>query len=166
MPVLDTNSLPFHTQWNFSPDSQSFDMPDSIAEVLGYRDVEQQVESFLIAGTRLDAFRSGYYDDDLVGPGEDLIDIDLPVGREPYADFSDVQEAVNKFSDHWKETTSRATKEREAKIASDATELEKLRAEAKVRETSRPRSLNENVNNANPAHGADSGSSPLPTPSG
>jgi hypothetical protein len=166
MPLLDSSNLPFHTQWNFVPDSPDFDTGESIADTLGYRDVEQQVESFLIAGSRLDAFRSGYYDDELIGPGEDLIDIELPVGREPYADFADVQESVNKFSDYWKETTTRATKEREAKIAADAGELEKLRAEAKVRETSRPRSPNENVNNANPAHGADSGSSPFPTPSG
>jgi hypothetical protein len=167
MPIFDRKTdLPFNTQWNFVPDSPDVNPGESIAETLGYRDVEQQVESFLIAGTRLDAFRSGYYDDDLVGPGEDLIDIELPVGREPYSDFSDVQESVNKFSDHWRETTARATKEREAKIAADTGELEKLRAEAKIRETSRPRSLNENVNNANPAHGADPGSSPLPTPSG
>lgn len=127
--------MEFNTQWNYHPEEPPPDISDHLCDSLGYRGVKEQVESFIIAGQRLDAFRSGYYDDDFVAPGENLLDLDLPIGREPYTDFSDVQQKVNAFSEHVKQATEKAHKARESAIASDINELHKLRKEASDRLT-------------------------------
>lgn len=40
----------------------------SSVDSLGYRTTKEQVESFILAGARLDAFRAGFYDSDLIDP--------------------------------------------------------------------------------------------------
>jgi hypothetical protein len=130
----------FLTQWNHpspEPSLKQEDLGESLCESLGYRGVKEQVEAFTVSGARLDAFRSGYYDEDFVSDGEDIMDIEMPIGREPYTDFSDVQSQVNAFSESYQARTRAAQLERDKKIAQDASELERLRSEAKVRLTSR-----------------------------
>lgn len=127
--------MTFYTQWDYHPSTPEPNQAEDCSDSLGYRGVKEQVESFIIAGQRLDAFRSGYYDDDFIAPGENLLDLELPIGREPYTDFSDVQEKVNVFSEHVKQATQKAHKAREEAIASDITELHKLRKEASERLT-------------------------------
>lgn len=126
-------------------------------DALGYRSVQQQVESFLVAGERLDAFRAGYYDDDFVSDGSDLVDIDLPVGREPYGDFSDTQARVNQFSDYWRDKVYAAQKEQNARVASDAAELAKLRESSRVRISTTPRVSAQGVADGSPS------AEPVPT---
>ena len=77
-------------------------------DTLGYRSVKDQVESFMVAGVRIDAFRSGYYDSDFLGQGESIEDLNVPLYRQPYTDFADVQRAVNDFSDLYKRRVSEA----------------------------------------------------------
>lgn len=122
----------------------------TICNTLGYRSVKDQIEAFTIAGARLDAFRAGYFDDDFIGRGEDIMDIDLPPGREPYSDFADVQQAINTFSDKVESQTREAHAKRRAQIASDNAELDRLRKEANdiVREAPRtkPKVYNKGIN--------------------
>jgi hypothetical protein len=134
--------MEFLTSYDYHPSEpiESFEGVESFVDALGYRSVQQQVESFIVAGARLDAMRAGYYDDDYMTEGEDLMDIDIPIGREQYTDFSDVQRSVNDFSEYVRQKTSVAKAAQDAKIAADASEYQRLKAEAKVNVSLKERS--------------------------